>query len=175
MDWNKIAPWNWFKDEEGTPARTQPAPSPLQSSGDSFATLRTEIERVLDDTVGLRFPGLNLRPAASIRPVVDVSEAKKAYAVRAELPGIEADDISIEVEGQRLVIRGERHRDEEKDIEGYHYIESSCGVIRRVLSLPDDADGESIEARFKNGVLDLRIPKHAARASNTKTIEIQSG
>ena len=60
-----------------------------------------------------------------------------------------------------------------KEEEGYHCVERSYGEMQRVLSLPDDADGEAIEARFKNGVLKLRIPKHAARASNARSIEIQ--
>jgi len=119
-------------------------------------------------------PTVGGNPVA-LRPSVDVSEGKKAYTIRAELPGIEPDDVSIEVEGNRLVIRAEKRQEQEEEDEGYHCIERSYGAMQRVLSLPDDADTEGIEARFKHGVLKLRIPKHAARAANVRTIEVQRG
>jgi HSP20 family protein len=179
MDWKKIAPWNWFKEEEAPTHATQ-IPARFHASSDPFAALRTEMEWLFDDTFRRSFPGMPRLPAipgriaTSLRPSVDVSEGKKAYTVRAELPGVELGDVSIEVEGHTLVIRAEKRQETEEE-EGYHCVERSYGAMQRVLSLPDDADGEAIEAKFKNGVLKLRIPKHAARASNARSIEIQGG
>jgi HSP20 family protein len=177
MDWKKIAPWNWFKEEEA-PARVSQMPARLHAATDPSAALRTEMERLFDDVFGRAFPrmhGLLAAPggiSTSLRPNVDISEGKKAYTVRAELPGVAREDVSIEMDGSTLVIRAEKRHQSEQEEEGYHCIESSYGAVQRVLSLPDDADGEAIEANFKNGVLKLRIPKHAARASSTRSIEI---
>ena len=181
MEWKKIAPWNWFKDEE---AQTATAASrgvgPIASS-DPFIALRTEMERLFDDTFRRTYPGAygpsdsSNRFPAVLRPSIDVSEGKKAYTVRAELPGVESEDVSVEVDGQRLMIRAEKRQQTEEEEEGYHCVESSYGAVQRVLSLPEDADSEAIKASFKNGVLKLRIPKHAARASVAQNIEIEKG
>jgi HSP20 family protein len=179
MDWKKIAPWNWFKDE-GVPARAVQSQSGTDPS-DPFANVRSEMERLFDEGFRRSFPSIpRLAPFSEgmltpLRPSVDISEGKKAYAVRAELPGVELEDVSIEVEDQTLVIRAEKRHESDEEDEGYHCVERSYGAMQRMLSLPDDADGEAIEAKFKNGVLKLRIPKHAARASNAQSIEIQGG
>ncbi len=178
MDWKRIAPWNWFKEEESalpvTPARAGAAADP-------FAALRTEMDRLVDDLHERFFPGM-AGPASppgrippTLRPSVDISEGKKAYTVRAELPGMELEDLSVEVDDRTLVLRGEKRRETEEEEAGYHCLERSYGAVQRVLSLPDDADGEAIEARFRNGVLELRIPKRAPRASRGRPIEIRGG
>ncbi len=184
MDWKKIAPWNWFKEEEKVPVRTSRAgqvPARVQTGGDPLALFRNDIERIIEDTFSRAlagFPGLagysDLIPSA-LQPAVDISEGEKEYTVRAELPGVDRDDVSIEVEGQTLVIRAEKKQEQSDEKEGYHWVERTYGMMQRVLSLPDDADAEKIEASFKNGVLKLRIPKHAPRASNARSIEIQEG
>ena len=110
-----------------------------------------------------------------MRPSVDISEGKKAYTIQADLPGVDLDDVALEVEGQTLVIRAERREDREEEGEHYHYVERSRGSIQRVLSLPDDADVEAIDARFKHGVLKLKIPKHPSRTSSGRSIEVRAG
>jgi HSP20 family protein len=177
MDWKKIAPWNWFKQEEAEVAPRRPA-WPATSGADPFAALRAEMDRVFEDAVRRTFPQLGKLPgragAAPLRAAVDISEGRKAYTVRAELPGVEPDDLSIEVEGGTLVLRADKRQEREEEDEGYHCIERSYGAVQRVLSLPDDADAENIDARFKNGVLRLRIPKHAGRASRARSIEVRA-
>jgi HSP20 family protein len=169
MDWKKIAPWNWFKEEEA-----ERGSHLLPRVGaDPLTTFRADIDRLFDQTFSQAFPARAGGMAATLRPNVDISESKKAYTVRADLPGVKRDDVSIDVEGQTLAIRAEKRRESEEDEEGYHCVERSYGMVQRVLSLPDDADAEAIEAKFKNGVLKLRIPKHATRASSARSIEIQ--
>jgi HSP20 family protein len=137
------------------------------------------MEQLFDDTFRRAFPGIPALPAfagsipTSLRPSVDISEGKKAYTVRAELPGVDVADVSIEVEGSTLVIRAEKRQETEEEEEGYHCVERTYGVMQRVITLPEDADGDAIDAKFNNGVLKLRIPKHAARASNARSIEVQ--
>ena len=112
---------------------------------------------------------------ALIRPSVDIAEGRKAYKVRVEIPGIEREDVSIELqEGDRLVIRAEKRLDHEEDEEGYHLVESSYGAFQRVLSLPQDADAAATEAKFRNGVLKLTIPKRATPTARSRSIEVQT-
>jgi len=172
MDWKKIAPWNWFREEQD---RASHPPARSDTRSDPLSTLRTEMERLFDRTFSSHFPAAAGDTAPRLRPNVDISEGKKAYTVRAELPGVKLGDVSIEVEGHTLAIRAEKHRETEEEDEGYHCVERSFGMVQRVLSLPDDADPEAVDAKFKNGVLKLRIPKHAARASTSRSIEIQQG
>lgn len=181
LDWKKIAPWNWFKHEESHAPATLAAPAGFNASSDPFAAVRMEMERLFDDSVGRSFLGVPSRLAVPgripvpLRPSVDISEGKKAYTVRADLPGVERGDVSVEVKDNTLMVRAEKRQESEEEDEGYHCVERSYGAAQRVLSLPDDADGEAIEAKFKDGVLKLRIPKHPARASRGRTIEIHAG
>lgn len=177
MDWKRIAPWNWFKDEEtsrssvGRPVHDRHTP---HTPGD-FERLFEEAARRFfsEDATPAAQP---IASAAPQRPVVDISEGKKAYTVRAELPGVDRDDISVEAEDHTLVIRAEKRREQEDDDEeGYHWVERSYGAVQRVLSLPENADVEAIGAQFKNGVLELRIPKHAGKVAGGRSIEIQRG
>lgn len=179
MDWKKIAPWNWFK-EEGVPARSAQTSVAPEASPDPFFALQSEMERLFDEIFRRSFPGLPRRAAVSgriappLQPSVDISEGKKIYTVRAEIPGVELEDVSIEVEDNTLVIRAEKRQATDEEREGYHCIERSYGAMQRLISLPDDADGEAIEAKFRNGVLTLKIPKHPARASSSRSIEIEA-
>lgn len=179
MDWKKIAPWSWFKEEEPAALAVQ-ARAPIDASSDPIESLRNEMERWFDEAfrrlAGAELPRHTLsgRMALPRRPSIDISEGRKAYTIRGELPGVEREDISIEVQDRTLVVRAEKRRETEEEDEGYHCVERSYGEFQRVLTLPDDADAEAIEAKFRNGVLKLRIPKHAARASQGRTIELEA-
>jgi HSP20 family protein len=171
MNWKKIAPWNWFRDEERAGTRSRVAG--VDAPSDPFAAFRAELDRLsaeLFQHVGPDAP----RIASLLRPSLDISEDGRGYTIRVELPGLELENISIDVDGQTLVLRGQKLRERVADDEGYHCAERSYGTLQRVLSLPDDADGDAIDARFKNGVLTLRIPKRELRTSQARRIEIQS-
>ena len=92
MDWKRIAPWNWFKDEALEHATQMPVRAHAPS--DPFLPVRAEIERLFDNTIGPALLGMPRVPAnlerlqTSLRPSVDIAEGKKAYTVRAELPGV---------------------------------------------------------------------------------------
>lgn len=180
MDWKKLAPWNWFKEEEASLPVSQ-SQSPPGFPSETFGDLRQEFDRLFDAAFTRNFPGMPRRaalprlPDFPLRPNVDISEGKKAYTICAELPGIDREDVSIDVDGNTLLIRAEKRRDREEEDEGYHCVERSYGAVQRVLSLPEDADVDAINAKFKNGVLKLRIPKQAAVAGSRQQIEIEQG
>ena len=100
-------------------------------------------------------------PNGTWAPVVDIFEMGDDVVIRAEVAGVESDDVDISVENNTLVIRGERKREtgfEEKD--AYH-LERSFGAFTRSFTLPKTVDSSRISASCKNGVLELRIPKVA--------------
>ena len=136
MDWKKIAPWNWFKQEESVSPAARRLPG-FGSPADPFAALRAEMDRVFEDAVRHSFPRMPWLAEASaskplpLRPVVDISEGRKAYTVRVELPGVEPDDVSIEVEEHTLVLRADKRQTREEEDEGYHCVERSYGAVQR--------------------------------------------
>jgi HSP20 family protein len=94
-------------------------------------------------------------------PTVDITEDKDHYYIKAELPGIEKDQVKVHVENGYLTIQGERKFEEEKKDTHVHRIERSYGSFVRAFALPDDADSNKIDAQFKNGLLSIQMPKSA--------------
>lgn len=92
-------------------------------------------------------------------PTTDIMETKTSYLVRAELPGIDEEDIHIRVEGRILSIEGEKKFEKKTDEENYHRIESSYGRFFRSFTLPDSIDPEKVKAAFEKGVLKVEVPK----------------
>jgi HSP20 family protein len=92
-------------------------------------------------------------------PPVDIYETDDAFMLKAELPGFTRDDVSIEVQENRLIIRGERKHETEAKEEQYHRRERAYGRFERAFWLPATVDTEQIRASFKDGVLELRLPK----------------
>jgi len=107
------------------------------------------------------------------RPAVDLVEAEDEYRLDAELPGMSADDIAVEVQEGDLVVRGEKESEEEEKGRDYRFAERSYGEFYRRFSLPTSVDAGAISARFENGVLTVRIPKKEQEAG--RKIEITSG
>ncbi len=94
------------------------------------------------------------------RPAVDIREEKNCFLIVADVPGINPKDIEITMENGVLTVKGERHLDAEDSDENYKRVERMNGTFYRRFSLPDTADGERIEAKGSNGVLEITIPKH---------------
>jgi HSP20 family protein len=92
-------------------------------------------------------------------PAVDVLESKDSYLIRAELPGMKREDIKVEVKDGMLVLSGERKS--EKPAEGveYRHTERVAASFWRSFSLPDTAKQDGIEATYKDGILEVRVPK----------------
>lgn len=99
------------------------------------------------------------RAAANFTPAVDVVEQEKAYLLRAEIPGINPNEIDVQVENDVLTLRGERKHESQDERDGYRRVERSYGSFSRSFVLPQGTNVESIEARAENGVLTISIPK----------------
>lgn len=110
------------------------------------------------------------RGTGSFIPSVDIYETKDAICVRAELPGVEKDAVSVAVKEGVLTLRGERKFEKEVEEENYHRIEREYGTFHRSFTLPSSVDEEKVTARMKDGVLEVNLPKK--EQTKPKQIEI---
>jgi HSP20 family protein len=102
-------------------------------------------------------------------PAVDLFEEKDDIVVKAELPGIEKDNIEVNVADHHLTIKGEKKKEEEVKEENYYRCERSYGSFLRTIELPKDVKADKVKAAFKNGVLEVRLPKtEEAKAKEIK-------
>jgi len=102
-------------------------------------------------------------------PQVDISETKEAFIVKAELPGVEKEDVNVNFENSILTIRGEKKVETED--KKRHRVECAYGTFIRSFTLPQTIKADKIEAIYKNGILNLTIPK--ADEAKPKQIEVK--
>lgn len=106
-------------------------------------------------------------------PAMDLVETDDAYVLRADLPGLSSEDVKIEFEENVLTISGERRTEDDKRADGYYRIERASGAFARSLTLPRGVDAERIEAKFTDGVLEIRIPR--PEQSKPRRVTIDAG
>ncbi len=126
--------------------------------------IRREFDRLLEELVP-REEGERL-----FAPVVDVYETDQDIVVKAELPGVKKENVEVSIRDNALHIKGEKKEEKEEKTETYHRVERVYGKFERVIPLPTDVKVEAAKAEFKDGVLEIRIPK--AEGSKEKKIEI---
>ncbi|MDL1968511.1 MAG: Hsp20/alpha crystallin family protein [Deltaproteobacteria bacterium] len=130
--------------------------------------MRREID-LLTDTL---FSGPQSRPISSgLFPALNITEDKDNYYIRAELPGMKADEIDLQVKARNLGISGERKIHSEGENVKYHRREREAGKFARVIELPGEIDADKINAHMVNGVLSLTIPKSEAAKPKQITIK----
>ena len=115
------------------------------------------------------------RVANWFSPTSDASNMDDCYEINIELPGVDVDDISLVHNDNRLTVKGEKRANREEKGRNYYFSEREYGYFQRTFHLPNDADCDAIEANFLNGVLTLKIAKHAAPDTDGKRIPIQVG
>ena len=103
-------------------------------------------------------------------PAMDLAETEDAFVLRADLPGVSQEDVSIELEDTVLTVTGERKADHDTKGEGFYRVERSFGAFSRSLTLPKGVDPEKIAASFTDGVLEVRITKPEERKPRRITI-----
>jgi HSP20 family protein len=96
-------------------------------------------------------------------PAMDLVERDDALVLTADLPGLDRDDVSIEVKDRTLTVSGDRKAEHTEKAEGFYRVERSFGGFSRTLTLPDGVAAEDIAADFDKGVLEIRIPKPEER------------
>lgn len=135
----------------------------------SLFNLRDEMRRTIDDFFP-EFWGTRSALSTEWSPTVDVSETEKEIVVEAELPGLRKEDIEVSLENSTLSIRGERKREEEKKEDQYISTERFYGSFYRSVDLPTYVDDKNVKANYKDGILEIRMPKK--EEAKPKKIEI---
>ena len=92
-------------------------------------------------------------------PAINIQEKEDRFVAKVELPGVNEDDISVEVVGDSLMVEGEKRAESEVKKKGYYYSETSYGSFSRAIAIPSNVDTEKIEANFDKGVLEIDLPK----------------
>ena len=186
MELKKLAPWNWFKKEEET---GHGVPVHHNERGGYLAERHyapvLQVHRDIDRIFDSFFRGFDLPLPAAMRPFevfgesgllkprVDLSATDTAYQLTVEIPGVSEKDVSLDISGDTMTIRGEKRQEKEEKDKDYYRIERSYGSFQRVLSLPADVDQDHITASFKNGVLTVTMPRQAVSGgAEVKKIEI---
>ena len=102
---------------------------------------------------------------------IEITKLKKSVVVQLELPGIDRDDVDVEVVDDNLVIRGEKHSDREHVAESYYLTERAYGYFQRVIPLPSNVSTSAPKASYRAGVLTVEFPKTASRASRRIAVQ----
>ncbi|MFP4598335.1 MAG: Hsp20/alpha crystallin family protein [Persicimonas sp.] len=140
------------------------------SNGGGMTRMQDQMNRMFEDFLSSSMPSQffgNYSPEQFV-PRMDISESGDKLCVTAELPGMGADDIDVNVHGDRLQIRGEKRQEKEEEDEGYYRTERSFGSFQRTIPLPQEVDADKAEATFKNGVLSVEVPKIEGKEQGRK-------
>lgn len=137
--------------------------TPWRGFGD-LARWENEMDRMMEGFLGRRgrpwWPERWLRDELVVRaPALDVFEEKDDIVVKAELPGMAKENIEVNLTDDVLIIKGEKKKEEEIKEESYYRSERSYGSFMRTVELPKAVHADKVKANFKNGVLEIRIPK----------------
>jgi HSP20 family protein len=127
--------------------------------------MRQQLEQMFDDTPGQR-------ASAGVFPLINLTEDRNNYYVRAELPGVKAEELDIQATANNIAISGERKIAAEGENARYHRREREAGSFSRMIGLPGDINTDKVDAKLENGVLTVVIAK--AEAAKPKQITIKS-
>lgn len=106
-------------------------------------------------------------------PRVDIAETDKEFTIKAEIPEVKKEDVKVTVDNGILTIRGERKQEKEEKDKKFHRVERFYGSFTRSFTLPDNVDETKIEASFKDGMLNLQVPKTAESKPKAISVEVK--
>lgn len=145
------APWGSFR-------------RPAVFERDPFLSLRQQMDRLFDAFTS----------SAGAWPSIDMRETDQAYEIEAELPGLEQNEVEVNLRDNALMISGEKRNEHKEEASGRHYTERSYGHFERMIPFDMEVDPDKVEARFKNGVLSVTVPKNPKASSETRRIEVKA-
>jgi HSP20 family protein len=126
--------------------------------------------RLFQDSINrlLSEDGGRTRPWA---PAVDILETENELVLKADVPGVELEDIDIQIENGTLTVKGERKVEKDEKSKGFHRMERSYGSFVRIFTVPDTVDSEHVKAGYESGVLTITLPKK--EIAKPKAIKVQ--
>jgi HSP20 family protein len=165
------------KDKSGKEAASPPAPTQTLAP---FRAWENEIERMFEDFPFFRIPRFReleaFRFPRELRPQVpslDMYEEKSDVVVKAEMPGMSKDDIDIVLSDSTLTLKGEKKKEEEVKEKDYYRCERQYGSFLRSVKLPSEVKAEGVRATFKDGVLEVRLPKSEQAKKKEVRVQVQ--
>ena len=144
-----------------------------------YTTPFTKMERMFDDFFQRRFltpswfPSMHLPDFGDISPSVDMYEEGEDLIIKAEIPGLKKNEISIDFADDVVTISGEKKSEEKTERKDYYCVERSFGSFSRKLRLPVEIQIDQAHAIFKEGVLEIRMPKSDAAKKKVKKIAVE--
>lgn len=137
----------------------------------SLRSLQSEVNHLFDSLFPTRDgSGESVGQSATWSPRMDIGETEKNYRLRVDLPGVARDDVTINVDGRRLVIRGERTEEKQEEGENMVRTERNHGSFYRAMSLPTEVNPDEATARMEAGVLIVELPKVATSTATSISI-----
>jgi len=130
-------------------------------------SLRDAMDRLFEDSV------ITPSKMTGGLPKIDIKDKKDSIIVKAELPGVKEEDISVEILDDVMTISGEKkeEKEEKEEEKGYYYKESHTGTFSRSFNLPSDVVADKAEAEMKNGILTITVPKIEPKKAKKITIK----
>jgi len=133
--------------------------------------LQERMSRIFDEAL-MQYKGSSGLSSGAWFPPVDIYESGDKIVLKAELPGVEIEDVAVEVEDNVITLKGERKLNKDMKMENYHRMERFYGTFQRVFSLPNVVDKNDITANFSDGVLDITIPKVVEKSPKSVKISV---
>ncbi len=123
--------------------------------------MSNRLNRVFGRPLARLEPNSEMLTMVDWTPSADISETDTAYLIKAEIPGVNKEDVKVTIENGMLTIQGERKMEKEEKGKKFHRIERSYGSFMRSFRVPEDADESAVKAEFKDGVLNVTLGKSA--------------
>jgi HSP20 family protein len=136
-------------------------------------SMQKELSKLFDDFAGTD-QVLTNGGGNTFSPRLDIHDNESDLLITAEIPGIEEKDIDLTIKEGHLFISGEKKSVHEEKSEGRKYIERSYGSFERVVALPENIKEDEVDAVFKNGILEIRIPKQEPQEPQHKKIKVRA-
>ena len=137
-------------------------------------SLQERMNRLIDQTLSRTRSDTELTATGAWAPAVDLYETDRDFILKAELPGVDQDDIELSIDDDRVTLRGERRLKEAVSEKQFLRMERAYGAFHRTFELPASADADAVKAEFKKGILTVTIPKRASEKSRQIPIESSS-
>ncbi|CEG57330.1 Hsp20/alpha crystallin family protein [Legionella fallonii] len=128
---------------------------------------------LIDNFLSSQTDDLTFSDSGKWAPAVDIKEEKNQFLVIADLPGVEKENIHISLENNILTLHGSRSEEKRTTQEGYSRVERTLGQFHRQFTLPQTADGNKVSAKYKNGILEITIPKKEQAVEKRIEIKIE--
>jgi len=137
---------------------------------DELIRLQKELENLLQPIAAEVHPG-EAEKVVQLTMPLEVYETDNEFVVKAELPGVKKENVDVVIRENYLIIRAEKKEEHKEEKQNVYVSERIYGKVERVIPLPPDVDVENVKASFKDGVLEIRIPKKATTKEKKISIE----